>query len=122
MIEIICFSWIFGIDNGWSEIHRGAEIQIPRAFRFIMKYVSPVYLLIVMAAFCVTNLPTSAAQIAEQPMAQLALALIGVVMLVLLYCVRIGEKRWKAAGLDLDGRELFLGSSPEAGQAGRVGE
>lgn len=105
MVEIICFSWIFGIERGWDEIHRGAEIQIPRVFRFIMKYVSPVYLLVVLIAFCITNLPASAAAIAQQPMAQLALMLIAAVMVVLLICVRIGEKHWEALGLDLDGKE-----------------
>jgi hypothetical protein len=28
-----------------------------------------------------------------------------VVSLVLVVCTRIGEKRWRAAGLDIDGRE-----------------
>ena len=38
-------------------------------------------------------------------MAQLALALLAAVMVFLLVCVRIGEKRWEAMGLDLNGRE-----------------
>ena len=105
MVEIICFSWIFGIDMGWEEIHHGAQIRIPKAFRFIMKYVSPVYLLIVLIAFCFANLPTSIAQISEQPMAQLALALIAGIMLILMLCVRVGEKRWRELGMDLDGKE-----------------
>lgn len=105
MVEIICFSWILGVDLGWEEIHRGAQIQIPAVFRFIMKYVSPVYLLIVMGAFIVTNLPASIGQISEQPLAQGALALIGGVIVLLFLVVRVGEKRWAAMGLDLDGKE-----------------
>ena len=114
MVEIICFSWIFGMDVGWDEIHHGAQIQIPTAFRFIMKYVSPLYLLIVLGAFCVTTLPSSLALIGQQPMAQLALALVGVVLLVLMVCVRIGEKRWAELGLDLDGKEGWANASPES--------
>ena len=120
MVEIICFSWILGIDVGWDEIHHGAQIQIPPVFRFIMKYVSPVYLLIVLGAFCVTNLPSSIARISEQPMAQLALALIAGVMALLMVCVRIGEKRWKELGLDLDGKEGLVDWAPETDTTGEV--
>ena len=105
MVEIICFGWVLGIDKGWDEIHQGAQIKIPRVFRFIMKWVAPTYLIVVLAAFCVTNLPASIAQIAEQPLAQMALALMLGVILVLMFCVRIGEKRWREMGLDLDGKE-----------------
>ena len=94
MVEIVCFSWVMGIDVGWEEIHRGSQIQLPRAFRFIMKYVSPVYLLIVLVAFCITSLPASLRQVLDQPMALLAVALIAGVTLVLLWCVRVGERRW----------------------------
>ena len=107
MVEIVCFSWIFGIDVGWDEIHHGAQIQIPAFFRFIMKYVAPLYLLVVLVAFCITNLPASIALISDQPMAQLALALIAVTMVLLIACVRVGEKRWKGLGLDLDGKEML---------------
>lgn len=105
MLEVIVFGWVLGIDTGWEEIHRGAQIRIPTAFRYILKYVAPLYLGIVLVAFCVGNLPASARQIAQDPMAQLALALIAVVMVLLLLCVRVGEKRWAALGMDLDGRE-----------------
>ncbi len=107
MLEIICFSWIFGIDIGWDEIHHGAQFQIPAVFRFIMKWVAPLYLLVVLIAFCIANLPASIALIADQPMAQLALALIAVTMILLMACVHVGEKRWKELGLDLDGSEML---------------
>ena len=75
-IEIIAFSWVFGIDAGWDEIHEGSQIQIARVFRLILKFVAPAYLLVVLIAFCVTNLPASITQIRQEPLAQLALALI----------------------------------------------
>ena len=51
-IEIIAFSWVFGIDAGWDEIHEGSQIQIARVFRLILKFVAPAYLLVVLIAFC----------------------------------------------------------------------
>jgi NSS family neurotransmitter:Na+ symporter len=47
-IEMIMFSWIFGIEKGWEEMHRGADIQIPAIFKFILKYITPLYLLILL--------------------------------------------------------------------------
>ncbi len=105
MVQIICFSWVFGIDKGWAAAHEGSRIKIPIVFKFIMKYVAPLYLIVVLIAFCINNLPSWIAQVAEQPMAQLALGLIVAVFVFLVVCLRIGERRWRAAGLDLDGRE-----------------
>ena len=103
MVQIICFSWIFGIDRGWKEAHEGAHIRMPRIFRFIMKYVAPVYLLVVFLVFSVQNLPAWVRNVTAQPLAQGALALVAATTILLLVCVRVGEQRWRAAGMDLDG-------------------
>ncbi len=51
LIEVLIFAWAFGIDNGWKEITRGADIKVPRVFKFIIKYVTPVYLLLMLVAW-----------------------------------------------------------------------
>lgn len=45
LFEIILFSWVFGIDKGWKEITDGADIKVPNIFKFIIKYVTPIFLL-----------------------------------------------------------------------------
>lgn len=45
LFEVILFAWIFGMDRGWEEINHGADLKIPRVYRFIIKYVTPVILL-----------------------------------------------------------------------------
>jgi SNF family Na+-dependent transporter len=47
-IEIILFSFVFGINRGWDELHKGADLQIPTIYKFIMKWVTPVFLLILL--------------------------------------------------------------------------
>ncbi|HUP01028.1 MAG TPA: sodium-dependent transporter [Gemmatimonadota bacterium] len=44
-IEIILFSWVFGIDRGWREINLGADIRPPRIFKFILAWVTPVLMI-----------------------------------------------------------------------------
>ncbi len=47
MFETILFSWVFGMKKGWAEITRGADIKIPNAYKFIIKFVTPVMLIII---------------------------------------------------------------------------
>jgi len=58
-IEAIIFGWVFGIDRAWRETHHGADIIIPRIFKFVLKYVTPTFLLIILVTWTVqTAVPT----------------------------------------------------------------
>jgi SNF family Na+-dependent transporter len=105
MVQIILFSWVWGVDKGFEEAHHGALIRIPGFYRIIMKYVTPTYLLVIFAFFCVQNLPSWVQAVLDEPLRQGAVALILATTLLIVVCARIGEKRWRAAGLDIDGRE-----------------
>ena len=105
LVQMIIFSWIFGVDRAMKEAHEGAEMNIPRFYRPIMKYVSPLYLVIIFVAFAVSNLGDWIRAVMADRVALLAMALIGAVTVMLLVMVRIGEKRWRAAGLDIDDRQ-----------------
>jgi SNF family Na+-dependent transporter len=50
-IETILFGWVFGIDKAWDELHYGADITIPRFYRYIIKYVTPLFLLAILVAW-----------------------------------------------------------------------
>ena len=47
MFETILFSWIFGMKRGWSEIIRGADIKVPSIYKFIIKWVTPLMLIVI---------------------------------------------------------------------------
>jgi NSS family neurotransmitter:Na+ symporter len=51
LIETILFAWIFGIDRGWREMMHGAEMRVPRVFYYIIKYVTPAFLALILVAF-----------------------------------------------------------------------
>ncbi|MBU1998687.1 MAG: hypothetical protein ABIG46_03385 [Candidatus Omnitrophota bacterium] len=44
-IETILFVWVFGVEKAWDEIHRGADMRVPRIYKFIIKYVTPLFLI-----------------------------------------------------------------------------
>ncbi len=54
-VEIVLFSFIFGIDAGWKELHEGADIRIPSIFKPIMKWVTPAFLAILLGWWGVTE-------------------------------------------------------------------
>jgi len=47
LVETILFSWVFGVKKGWKELLTGSDIKIPVIYKFIIKWVTPVMLLIV---------------------------------------------------------------------------
>jgi SNF family Na+-dependent transporter len=54
-VETILFAWVFRMEKAWNEIHRGADIKIPRIFYYIMKYVTPSYLIVLLVAWFYQN-------------------------------------------------------------------
>ncbi|MHC4796649.1 MAG: SLC5/6 family protein [Planctomycetota bacterium] len=56
-IQVITVGWIFGIKNAKKEVQRGAELRIPNIFWFIIKYVSPIYLLTIFGFWCYNSIP-----------------------------------------------------------------
>jgi hypothetical protein len=41
------FSWVFGMKRGWKEINDGADIKVPIIYKYIIKYITPIILIIV---------------------------------------------------------------------------
>ncbi len=54
LAETILFSWIFGIEKGWEELQRGADIVVPLFFKPIMKYVTPILLMVIFISALIT--------------------------------------------------------------------
>jgi len=48
LIETVLFMWVFGADKAWKEMNEGGDIAIPRVFYYIMKYVTPLVLFIIL--------------------------------------------------------------------------
>jgi len=46
--EMIIFAWVFGIENAWGEIRKGADMSIPMVYKFVLKYITPIFLIAVL--------------------------------------------------------------------------
>ena len=57
-IEIVMFMWVFGSEKAWNEINSGGFIKAPRVFYYILKYLTPFFLLILISWWGYTSLPS----------------------------------------------------------------
>lgn len=58
-VEAILFAWVLGLEKAWDEIHQGADLAIPRVYKFIIRYVTPLFLLAILGFWIVQQgLPT----------------------------------------------------------------
>ena len=82
MIQVFIYSYVFGDVYGWktalakkddkymrrsagrwanlwrqAQAHSGAHIRIPAFFTFVLKYISPAFLLLIFGAWCINSLP-----------------------------------------------------------------
>lgn len=48
LAEVVIFGWVFGIDRGWAEIQRGADLKLPDFFKYVLKYVTPLFISVVL--------------------------------------------------------------------------
>jgi SNF family Na+-dependent transporter len=51
VLETIVFMWIFKPENAWRSLHLGADLRIPTIYKFIMTYVTPLYIIGILLAW-----------------------------------------------------------------------
>jgi len=99
LIEVILFSWLFGAKRGFDIASEGSAIKLPRAFIFVIKYISPAYLVIVLVAWTKINAPAYVKRFTE-PVPLMTLCVIVATTIFLVVLVRIADQRWKRQGVE----------------------
>jgi SNF family Na+-dependent transporter len=97
--QAIIFGWVLGVDKGFEELKRGAEINLPASMKFIIKYVSPSFLLAVFAAWCVQELPGRLKAIVTlpeegPPVVAMSIGLILLVLTFFAFVVARANQKW----------------------------
>jgi len=62
LLEMVLFMWIFGGRRAWEEINRGGLIRIPRIYYYIMRYVTPLFLLVLLLVWAGEYIPKIVAE------------------------------------------------------------
>jgi NSS family neurotransmitter:Na+ symporter len=51
LVEVILFAWVFGMDKAWEELHLGAKFHLPLIFKFVIKWVTPPFLIVILVVW-----------------------------------------------------------------------
>ncbi|MDR1498474.1 MAG: sodium-dependent transporter [Puniceicoccales bacterium] len=112
---IVIFGWIVGIEKSWSAMHQGAALRVPSVFRFIMKYLTPTYLIAIFIMFLLQNVAgwnfsfvrpdfrptgyiTDLFGETASDVARLTASFMALTLLAGLFLVRIARRRWETDG------------------------
>ena len=98
-VEVILFGWVVGIDRGFEEAHRGANLRIPSIFKFILKFVTPLFLLVIFAGWLVQSFWDKIEALQEKPVALMTMVNMGIVLLFLVLLVNLAGERWREYGM-----------------------
>lgn len=98
MFQTVLFGWLLGADRGMEELDRGAEIRIPRIVGWNLKYLAPVYLLVIFFAFMYSQIVTGHggmfAQVFTDPIVGATVGFIGLTIVFFLMIIHQSVKRW----------------------------
>jgi hypothetical protein len=102
LIETILFAWVFGMDKAWAEITRGADIRIPRVFYYVIRYVTPLYLLFILGFWTIQDakrtLLMEGVEPADRPVILWARAMMVLIMAGFVALVTLAWRRRKHRG------------------------
>ncbi len=112
LFQSIIYGWIFGAARGQLELDSGALIRVPHFVSFVLKYVTPVFLLAILVATIYNEIaPTIGIPnlsifpegryvetLKTNAVARLSVYAIGLAALFLILTVTIANYRWKRQG------------------------
>lgn len=100
MFQVFLFGWALGPKRGMEELDRGSEIRVPRAVGFILRWVAPVYLLVIFVAFVIEQARAERAnnmfaQILDNQVVMMSVGFIVLVTVFFLLIIHQAVKRWQ---------------------------
>jgi len=103
-MEIILFSWVFKLKKGWEEMHKGADLKVPRFFKFVLTYVTPIYLLVMLGVWtyqdAVKEFLMKGKDPANRPYLWGARVMIAAILLAVLLLIRRAWKKKKGGAAE----------------------
>jgi len=113
-ILVIIFGWRIGVNEGWRLMHEGAEMRAPDFYRFVLKYITPLFPIGIFVMWLLRNVAgwnfsfrNPAFQPSgyindligpnPSPVAQLTIGLIAISTIFALLLTHLAGNRWNAA-------------------------
>jgi len=93
--QIIIGGWIFGVDQVFEEAHKGSLIKIPKIFKFVIKYISPAYLLIVFISWLYQKLPSYIQTLQTNTTARFTFFFVVLLSVFFILLIAQANRNWK---------------------------
>ena len=104
LIQMVLFGWVLGIKKGMAEMEEGAEIKLPPGLGFVIKYVSPIFLITLFTWWIWDSfvkpiargqgMPDRINDLLTNPVAQMSVGLIALVGLFFVLLTGEAKRRW----------------------------
>jgi NSS family neurotransmitter:Na+ symporter len=98
LFQSILYGWVFGIDRGEEELRRGAHIRVPHFVQWVLKYVTPLYLLAIFVGTCYTQGGNYVKTLSEGGVPRYCVMFMLTILAFLLLLVHIAGRRWEREG------------------------
>lgn len=93
--QTLIFGWVFTPKRGIEELDRGAELRVPRLFGFVIKYVSPVYLLAIFVLWAWQNVGGYVESFREDSTVRWSILFLLAVLALFLFWIHKAVRRWR---------------------------
>jgi SNF family Na+-dependent transporter len=93
-VEVLLFGWVLGVEEGYQELDRGAEIRIPRFVMYVIKYVAPVFLLAVFGVWLYQTAGGYVKQIGSDHVVAMSVGFIVLIFVLCLMLTAQSVRRW----------------------------
>ena len=98
LIQAIVYGWIFGTERGSAELDRGALIKVPNFISFILKFLTPLFLLLILGATIYDSGPGYVENFRTNEVARRSVYLILIVAGLLLVGIAYALIKWTRDG------------------------
>jgi SNF family Na+-dependent transporter len=96
LLEVLIFFWLFGSKRAWEEINRGALFKVPSVYYFILKFLTPLILFVILATWSVMYLPQKL--LTSEPQVWFARFVMVFILALQLFLVFLANRRKQSAG------------------------
>jgi len=100
-VLVLLFAWVIGAKKGFQLAREGSQLRIPGFFAFIIKYVSPLYLLVVFGFWLYYKAGDYIKSVLTNSAATFTAVFVILVMIFFGVMVRLANVRWTAEGREV---------------------
>jgi SNF family Na+-dependent transporter len=99
--QTLLFGWAMGPRAGLRELEEGAAIRVPRVVGFVLQWVAPAYLMVILGAFVYgewgKGKESQLAKVVSDPVVGLSVGFVGAVTVFFLLVIAQAVRRWERA-------------------------